>query len=383
MFRVPVNPALFQWACDRAGVTPQSLEKRFPKLPQWLSGELQPTFKQLEAFSAATHAPLLAFFDDQPPPPEKIPIPDFRTDHSNAVRRPSLDLLETIHACQLRQEWYRDYALGMDEDPLPFVGAVSLDDDVATTAANIRQTIALDLDDRARLANWAACLRRFIDHAEEAGILVMVSGIVGNNTQRKLDPREFRGFALADDLAPLIFINGADTRAAQMFTLAHELAHIWLGRSALSDAEAATVPKHAVERWCNQVAAELLVPMERLRNLYQSKNNLLDEKDRLAKAFKVSTLVILRRLHDAGYIPLDEFIGLYQSELAWLKTKVKTGAGGGDFYQTETARVGKRFARALIGSTLEGTTLHRDAFQMLGISKSQILHELGRRLEII
>ena len=147
----------------------------------------------------------------------------------------------------------------------------------------------------------------------------MVNGVVGSNNRRKLDPQEFRGFALADNLAPLVFINGADTKAAQMFTLAHELAHIWLGLSAVSDAQASQVPEHEVERWCNRVAAELLVPLAVVRNEHDPRNSLGEEMNRLARRFKVSTLVILRRIHDAGGLTQDQFWRAYREELERLQ----------------------------------------------------------------
>jgi Zn-dependent peptidase ImmA (M78 family) len=208
----------------------------------------------------------------------------------------------------------------------------------------------------------------------------MSSGVVLNNTRRPLDPAEFRGFAMADDLAPLVFINGADTKAAQMFTLAHELAHLWLGRSGVSDADAATVPRHRVEKWCNQVAAELLVPLGVLKDELRAGEGPDAAVPRLARRFKVSTLVILRRLLDAGRLSRPRFREAYEAELARLRALPRSG--GGNFYLTQAARVGKRFARALVGSTLEGQTLYRDAFQMLGISRVETFNELGRSLDV-
>jgi len=209
---------------------------------------------------------------------------------------------------------------------------------------------------------------------------VMVSGVVGSNNRRTLDPDEFRGFALTDRLAPLVFINGADTKAAQMFTLAHELAHVWLGESALSNIGPDSAPINKIETWCNRVAAELLVPLPDLcREL--GHDDPLKSVAALARTFKVSTLVILRRILDAERISRDQFQSAYVAELARLVERPR--AGGGDFYLTQAARLSRRFARALIASTLEGQTLFRDAYQMLGIKKEQTLRKLGRSLEVL
>jgi hypothetical protein len=165
-----------------------------------------------------------------------------------------------------------------------------------------------------------------------------------------------------------------------MFTLAHELAHVWLGQSALSDAQASLVPEHRVEAWCNRVAAELLVPAAAMRREYGRGSVPSVEVPRLAGLFKVSTLVILRRIHDIGGLTREEFRRAYAAELDRLLALPK--GTGGDFYLTQAARVSRRFARALVISALEGRTLYRDAFRMLGFSRLETFRELGRSLQV-
>ena len=311
--RVNVKPATLRWACERSRLAPAILAKRFPQLPAWESGEKRPTLKQLEAFCRTTHAAVGHFFGGDPPD-EPVPIPDFRTIANTPVGKPSGDLLDAVYLCQNRQYWYEEYARMEGEPPLPFVGSAALTDPVERVAADIRRTLGFDLEERRRLGTWTEALRSFIAQADDAGILVMVSGVVGSNTRRKLDPGEFRGFALADPLAPVAFVNGADTKAAQMFTLAQELAHIWLGESALSDSEVRQAPGHRVERWCNEVAAELLVPLAVLREEHRAGQELRSELNRLARRFNVCTLVVLRRMRDAGFLRSDEYRTAYDSE---------------------------------------------------------------------
>jgi len=379
MIRVEIEPRMLRWARERAGFSADALAGRFPRLAEWEKGKVRPTLKQLEEFARATYAPLGFLLLDQPPA-ESLPLRDFRTSRAGRAGPPSPNLLEMIYVCQQRQEWYRDFARSEGEARLDFVGSASLTDDIPAVAGRIRDRLRFDLDEQRRSPTWTDALRRFIEHAEGAGVLVMCSGVVLNNNRRRLDPDEFRGFAISDEFAPLVFINGADTKAGQMFTLAHELAHVWLGESGVTDAVAGQVPDHRVERWCNRVAAELLVPLSALRAEFDLAAELWGEVSRLARRFKVSTLVVLRRIHDVGGLAKEEFWAAYAEEAGRLRAL--RGGGGGDFYLTEAARVSRRFARALVVSTLEGRTLHRDALRILGLSKLETFRELGRMLEV-
>lgn len=382
MTRIPINPELLTWARERAGLDTLALSGRFPKLSEWEAGELQPTLRQLEDFARAVHVAVGLLFLPAPPD-EPLPIPDFRTVGDRELKRPSPNLLDTIYLCQQRQDWFRDYARVHSLPALDFIGTAKVQNSPLEVAEAMRQTLELNIAQRQRLPTWTDALRQLISKMEDAGVLVMASGVVGSNSHRKLDVEEFRGFALADDLAPLVFINGADSKAAQMFTLAHELAHLWLGESGISDPEAGRVAEPGIERWCNAVAAEFLMPLAMLQQDYQAGTPIADEIQRLARSFKVSTLVALRRLYDAGFIDEPTLWQSYREELARIRALDRGGSGGGDFYRTLGARTGKRFARAVLSSTLEGQTLFQDAFRMLGVRKTSTLYEAARELGVM
>ncbi|HLL88290.1 MAG TPA: ImmA/IrrE family metallo-endopeptidase [Tepidisphaeraceae bacterium] len=373
---------MLQWAVERAGVTPGDVRGRFARYDDWLAGTVQPTLKQLQDFARYTYAAVGYFFQSQPPD-LGLPIPDFRTADGTRPGDPSPDLLDTVYVCQQRQEWYASYARSVGAEPLPFVGRLSVRDDVAEAAEAIRRAIGLDLSVRRRLSTWEDALRQLIHLADDSGVLVMVSGVVGSNNTRKLDAEEFRGFALSDRLAPLVFVNGADTKSAQMFTLAHELAHLWLGQSALSDSTAAKVADGDVEGWCNRVAAETLVPLEGFRQEYRPGEPVGREMQRLAHVFKVSTLVVLRRMFDAGGLAREEFWRLYREEVGRLVAIMRAkDPGGGDYYRTTTGRVSHRFTRAIVTSAVEGRSSFTEAFGLLGCKKMSTFAELGQHVGV-
>ncbi len=383
VLRVPVAPELLTWAVERSGRDFDEIAgtAQLKDLPLWQDREKSPTYKQLEKFARATYVPLGYFFLSEPPA-ETVPIPDYRTVGNAGVRRPSPNLLDTISICEQRQAWYRDYLRFNEAETLPFVGSAQVGDPVQEVVTAIRQGLQFTRAERASDSNWSEALRRLIDTAEELGILVMVSGIVGNNTSRALDREEFRGFALTDGRAPLIFINGRDTKAAQIFTLVHEVAHIWLGQSALTDASLDLRSTNSTELWCNQVAAEVLVPLADLRRVYNG-NADINELNRLARVYKVSTLVLLRRIFDGGFLEWDDYRARYESELVRVMALLDRGpSSGGDFYNTQPLRVSRRLAQAVVADTLAGRTLHRDAYQLLGTRKHETFVHLGEQVGV-
>lgn len=381
--RVEVQPALLEWARARSGIDDETWATRFTRYEEWLSGDRVPTLKQLEEFARKTYTPVGYFFLDEPPH-EEVPIPDFRTVGDRpAPAVASADLLDTLYVCQARQEWYRDSQLLNGEQPLAFVGTVTTGSDPAAVGEQMRRVLDWTAGTRSRLGSWDAALTKLRENAEAAGVLVMISGIVGSNTHRKLDPEEFRGFALTDEYAALVFVNGTDSKAAQVFTLAHELAHLWLGSTALSDVAPLSTRTFDDERWCNQVAAELLVPMDEFRRVFDADGNMREQLQPLAEQFRVSTQVILGRMREAGVLTWDQFMAELRLERQRIAEIVAEKGSGGNYYNTKPVQVGKRFARELIASTVEGRTPYTEAFRLLGVKKTSTFKGLGEQLGVL
>lgn len=375
MTAVVVKPELIRWAIDRSGLPKEGLESKFPKLNEWVSGERQPTFRQLETFARATMTPLGTLFLDTPPK-EELPVPDFRTKNEAPLRRCSPNLLDTIHTMQRRQAWMREWLTEQGNETLDFVGAARADMNYKSLAQKIRQRLDLDAEWAERLPNWEEALQTLRAAIERIGIIVFSNSVVGLNTHRPLDPEEFRGFVLCDPIAPVIFINDADTKSARIFTLAHELVHVWLGRDGVFNLEGMMPSRDAVERFCNQVAAEFLIPAYKLTARWDEANATEKRFHTLARWFKVSPLVAARRALDLKLITKPEFFQFYEQDRAdWLKQKEqdRKKASGGNFYATQNVRLGRQFSAAVVRAALEGRILYEQAFQLTGM-KGETFH---------
>jgi Zn-dependent peptidase ImmA (M78 family)/transcriptional regulator with XRE-family HTH domain len=380
MTLVNVQPEILRWARERSGMEEIALYKRIPQLKTWERGDKQPTFKQLEAFAKATNTPL-GFLFLPAPPEEKLPIRDLRT-VKDTPPRPSPELLDTIYAMQRRQDWVREERVDAEASPLEFVGSARLNDDPAAVGQEMRRMVGIAGDWAAQVANWQEAVNELRRRFEGLGVMTVVNGVVGNNTHRKLDVEEFRGFALTDPQAPLIFVNGADAKSAQLFTLAHELAHVWLGPEGegLSGFEGIFPGDGRVETFCDQAAAEFLVPARELKERWRDVKGAPDAFEQMARRFKVSPIVAGRRAMDLHLAPRDAFFDFYKAYTKRERQRVKR-AGGGDFYNNQNTRVGATFAKSVMRAALEGRLSFKEAYDLTGL-RGGAFQKYARRLGV-
>jgi Zn-dependent peptidase ImmA (M78 family) len=337
---------------------------KFPHLQDWIKGIKKPTVNQLADFAKAVHIPFGFFFLEKLPE-RKNSVPLFRTNSKLPHYDYSFELSETINTIQRRQDWLTEYLKSEQEDELSFVGRFSVQSDYMQIANNIRAEIKL-------VANWSQflidkeeSLKFLIKKVEDAGIYVAINGVLGNSN-KNLNPDEFKGFVLSSKWAPYIFINGKDYPAAKLFTFMHELVHIWLDESAALDIERLLPANTDIEKLCDSVAAELLVAkdvlMEQWNKVYKQPKHL----DYLERFFKVSKLVIARRLLDLGFYTRPQFFDFYNNyKILW--DKKKNGIGGGSFYANQPYRVGVKFFDTVNSAATSGKLLYTDAYKLTNL----------------
>ena len=310
MTTVAITGEVFRWARERAGLSDERLAKSVntkpDKIRAWENGHEFPNFHQAQKLASALSVPLGYLFLSQPPE-IALPITDFRTLPGTGETIPSLNLQEVLDDALRKRDWYEDWRKQEGFAPLDFIGKFSVRSDPAHIAIDIRRQLNISEGFAATFGSWDEHLRTFVQKVESSGVLVLQSGIVGNNTKRKLNVEEFRGFALANQYAPLVFINVRDTISARIFTLAHELVHLWTGTSGISNPDITPGEKQGlqqIEQLCNQTAAEFLVSKQAFLQQWVNNKEIIENIQYLARVFRVSAQVILRRGFDLGNHPI-------------------------------------------------------------------------------
>lgn len=371
--RVQINPEILRWALARS----HRARADFPKVDFDAKTTVALSEKAAQKLAKDLYIPFGYLFLNTPPR-EDLGVADFRQ-FAGSMPQNSANLIDTLYAYQSRQAWYRDYLQrnGLAEIKA-FIGCVDVTHDPVEVAAKIRQWLGYSVGDNRKTAG--GLLPEIIRKLESLGILVMYSGKVGDNTRRILNTNEFCGFALVDNLAPLVFVNARLAKTAQLFTLIHEVAHLWLGEGGISNiVEDTGRNAPAIEQWCNAVAAEFLVP-ESVQAAFTGQN----VEESLAEIIRrcgVSRQVALLRLKKWGVVSRGDFEVLWQ-EATQKVSDIQSGSGGGDYYNNAFAALGRLLPQSIIIDALEGKTFYREAMGLLGVKKSKTFHAMSEKLNI-
>ena len=322
------------------------------KYKDWEEGKAEPTLKQVKRIAQKLYVPYGYLFLSNPPE-EKLPIPDFRTIKNKELSNPSIELLDTIYDAQRKQDWLREEKIRENENKV-----ITPKKHTAEEIINkIKEFLAIDKI-RKEEKDYENFLKALIERLHKKEFLIIRNGVVGNNTHRPLEVEEFKGFALFDEYAPLIFINGKDHKSSQIFTLIHELVHLFLNESALDGGY-----DLQTEQNCNKLAAEILLPGEELKRDFQK-----TELEKIANTFKVSVFVVLIKAKQSGLINEKEFKNQWKIYQERVKEKTTSKSEGGNFYRNVNFRAGgENFLFRVGSSTLAGETLYRDAYALTGL----------------
>lgn len=374
-----INPEMLTWARERSGIPVSDFARKNgvteERLQEWESGKRSLTFNQAMRFADKAYVPFGYLFLTEPPE-EELPIPDLRTVEGQGVQRPSGELLDLVKLMLQRQEWYREYLQQHFAETSRYVGRFASSDAVAAIVDDMRASLGVGA--HPTRGKWEDYYRDLVERIESLGILVMRQGDLGHHT-RPLRVEEFRGFAIVDDYAPIIFINHSDALGARLFTLIHELCHVWIGQSGISDGDTNTHRQEEV--LCNAVAAEFLVPAEEFcafwrQDLEQWEDNLPP----LEAHFHVSTWVLARRALTLNFISSEQYSRYIADQRA--QYKKREGGGGPTYYQTRKAQISRPFSRAVVGEALSGQLMLREAGELLGGIKPGKIETFARELGV-
>lgn len=387
---VPINPEVLRWAVERSGISREILIKRFKKFTEWERGASGPTYNQMHRLADTIHIPS-GYLLMSKPPDEELPVKDLRAFGDGKRRHNSPNLIDIIYSCEMRQNWYHDFSKGSGEVKPSFVGSAKVETSPENIAENMREVLKLDVRTLRNCKTKEEAKRLLIKKIDMAGVLVMTSGVVGNNTRRPLCANEFRGFTLSDHYAPVIFVNLNTATSEQLFTLANKFAHIWIGSSVISNSRNVKEGELSeIEDWCTEVAVQFLNPPEkhyypvrqRSMPVSRARAQYLRQAPREAFLFSVSDSL----LNTNPRRNIAEFIDRSSFEISFDKDSSVSAEGRKNlrgFYPALISRVSMRFARAVVSTCLDGKMLYQDAYELLGISSREKLMEVDRHIGMV
>lgn len=335
----------------------ESIRSKEKNLDLFLSGEKSPTFNQLSNIASRINVPTgLLLLNDTIN--DEIDDLDFRTINSDDLEEFSSELKDTIKEMKLKQDFLREEV----EGEVNFVGRYSIKNDFNEVAQSIRDYLKLPVDyyETAKKNNFAY-LRNKVN---SIGVFVFLNGKIKDNTHRPLDLNEFRGFVLSDKKAPIIFINQLDSKNGQVFTLIHELVHLFLNENEIfKTVKNSDYEYDPVEYFVNKVTAEILVPKEKI-NEYKSTL----EIGALADKFNVSKFVIIRRLYDLNMMSKQQYdVYIKKLNIELEKRSIKKTSGGGNYKNNLNFRMDKPFVKYIENAILQNKISYTEGFNLLGV----------------
>ncbi len=300
-----ITPNVLKWARESARITEEIAAARVSvsveRLRDWEAGYQQPTIRQAQTLAKAYKRPFALFFLPEVPR-DFQPLQDFRKSGSKELSTSSIFIIREI---QQKQAWISDVYSDNNAEKLPFIGKFNINDDPQTVANDILETLGIHpphyMTDN--------IMKEWVNAAERNGIFVSRSSFI--HTRMKLDSEELQGFAIADPFAPFVFVNSDDWNAPQLFTLVHELAHLWIAASGISNGIEPDIDNrikfNAIELFCNEVAANALIPNKLILNLDRSLFKKSPEVYKTARNLGVSSLALLVRAYNLQMITTHEY----------------------------------------------------------------------------
>lgn len=359
-----VNPQILVWARESAGfdvataskklaLTDSKTSSAIEKLHTYEVGQRAPSRPLLVRMAKQYRRPLLTFYLSEPPRAGNRGE-DFRT-LTQAVEPSQNALVDAlVRNVRARQEIVKDALVSaQDREALQFVGSYEFDRGIEGLVESIQQSIGLDREQYRQFRTQAEAFKYLRTCVEETGVFTLLLGNLGSY-HTNLSTEVFRGFALSDNIAPFVVINDQDAKAAWSVTLLHEVAHLWLGETGISGG----TYERSVEKFCNEVASEILVPEVELRARFDydaltDRNSSIDAIDFLASSWKVSSRLLAFRLLRQSAINRQQFEQLgkffferWEAERTKQKAKDRSSDGGPSYYKLKRHRVGTALLNA-------------------------------------